>query len=133
MAIRYKGGVKMYPNLMGQKAYHKLTTEQMGAIIGLSRQSYETKMESGRFTPEECILNRMENRIEHKGRNTYRRNREAGNEQKTPIGHGIAFPFFFQTCAKKEQKGENGKRQHQRIHGDMKAENVNGTKHSFPL
>lgn len=44
----------MYPNLMGQKAYHKLTTEQMGAIIGLSRQSYEVKMESGRFTPEEC-------------------------------------------------------------------------------
>lgn len=44
----------MYPNLMGQKVYRKLTAEQMGNIIGLSRQSYEAKMESGRFTPEEC-------------------------------------------------------------------------------
>jgi DNA-binding XRE family transcriptional regulator len=44
----------MYPNLMGQKVYRKLTAEQMGHIIGLSRQSYEAKMESGRFTPEEC-------------------------------------------------------------------------------
>lgn len=34
----------MYPNLMGQKAYHKLTSAQMGEIIGLSRQSYESKM-----------------------------------------------------------------------------------------
>lgn len=44
----------MFPNLMGQKAFHKLTGDQMGEIIGLSRQSYETKMASGRFTPEEC-------------------------------------------------------------------------------
>lgn len=44
----------MYPNLMGQKVYRKLTAEQMGEIIGLSRQSYEAKMESGRFTPAEC-------------------------------------------------------------------------------
>lgn len=44
----------MYPNLMGQKAYRKLTADQMGEIIGLSRQRYEQKMESGRFTPEEC-------------------------------------------------------------------------------
>lgn len=44
----------MFPNLMGQKAYHKLTAEQMGAIIGKSRQTYESKMASGRFTPDEC-------------------------------------------------------------------------------
>ena len=44
----------MFPNLMGQKAYNHLTAEEMGAIIGLSRQSYETKMANGRFTPEEC-------------------------------------------------------------------------------
>jgi len=44
----------MYPNLMGQKAYHRLTADEMGALIGLSRQSYEAKMRSGRFTPEEC-------------------------------------------------------------------------------
>lgn len=44
----------MYPNLLGQKAYHKLSSEEMGAIINLSRQSYEAKIASGRFTPEEC-------------------------------------------------------------------------------
>ena len=44
----------MFPNLMGQKAYHKMTSDQMGEIIGKSRQAYETKMASGRFTPEEC-------------------------------------------------------------------------------
>lgn len=44
----------MFPNLMGQKAYHKLRSEDMGKIIGVSRQSYEAKMESGRFTPSEC-------------------------------------------------------------------------------
>lgn len=44
----------MFPNLMGQKAYHKLTSEEMGGIIGVSRQTYESKMQSGRFTPQEC-------------------------------------------------------------------------------
>lgn len=44
----------MFPNLMGQKAFHKLTSEDMGEIIGQSRQSYETKMQNGRFTPMEC-------------------------------------------------------------------------------
>lgn len=44
----------MYPNLMGQKAFHKLTSDDMGKIIGQSRQTYESKMQSGRFTPEEC-------------------------------------------------------------------------------
>ena len=44
----------VYPNLMGQKAYHKLTADEMGAIIGVSRQTYDSKMASGRFTPVEC-------------------------------------------------------------------------------
>lgn len=44
----------MFPNLMGQKAYHKLTSDDMGKIIGQSRQSYETKMQNGRFTPADC-------------------------------------------------------------------------------
>lgn len=44
----------MFPNLMGQKAFHHLTAEQMGSIIGLSRQAYDAKMASGRFTPDEC-------------------------------------------------------------------------------
>lgn len=44
----------MYPNLMGQKEYHKLSGEDMGKIIGISRTSYEQKIKSGRFTPAEC-------------------------------------------------------------------------------
>lgn len=44
----------MFPNLMGQKAYHGLTNEAMGKIIGVSRTAYEQKMKSGRFYPEEC-------------------------------------------------------------------------------
>lgn len=45
----------MYPNLMGQKAYHHLTNDEMGNIINVSREAYEQKMRSGRFTPEECL------------------------------------------------------------------------------
>ena len=45
----------MFPNLMGQKAFHKLTSEEMGSIIGVSRQTYESKMQSGRFYPQECV------------------------------------------------------------------------------
>lgn len=44
----------MFPNLMGQKAYHGLTSEAMGKIIGVSRNAYEQKMKSGRFYPNEC-------------------------------------------------------------------------------
>jgi DNA-binding XRE family transcriptional regulator len=46
----------MYPNLMGMKAYHGLTSDEMGNILGISRNSYESKMKSGRFTPKECKL-----------------------------------------------------------------------------
>lgn len=44
----------MYPNLLGQKAFHKLTDEAMANIIGITREAYKQKMKSGRFTPAEC-------------------------------------------------------------------------------
>ena len=44
----------MYPNLLGQKAYHNLTDEEMGKIIGVSRNAYQQKQKSGRFTADEC-------------------------------------------------------------------------------
>lgn len=46
----------MFPNLLGQKAIHKLTDEDMANIIGVSRNAYMSKKESGRFTPKECRL-----------------------------------------------------------------------------
>ncbi len=44
----------MFPNLLGQKAYRGLTDEDMGAIIGVSRNAWQQKIKSGRFTPQEC-------------------------------------------------------------------------------
>lgn len=44
----------MYPNLMGQKAVHKLTDEQMADIISVSRITYIRKMANGDFTVPEC-------------------------------------------------------------------------------
>ena len=44
----------MFPNLMGMKEYHHLSSEEMGAIINTSRQTYESKMQRGSFTPLEC-------------------------------------------------------------------------------
>lgn len=44
----------MYANLLGQKAYHHLTDEDMGNIIGVSRNAYSQKIRSGRFWPSEC-------------------------------------------------------------------------------
>lgn len=44
----------MYPNLLGQKAYYKLTDEDMAKIIDVSRNAYTAKIKSGRFYPEEC-------------------------------------------------------------------------------
>lgn len=44
----------MYPNLLGQKAFNHMTSEDMAKIIGVSRQAYESKIRSGRFTPIEC-------------------------------------------------------------------------------
>lgn len=44
----------MYPNLLGQKAYHKLSNDDLADILNLSRSCLEQKLKSGRFTPEEC-------------------------------------------------------------------------------
>lgn len=44
----------MFPNLLGQKAYRGLTDEDMAAIIGVSRNAWQQKVKSGRFTPQEC-------------------------------------------------------------------------------
>lgn len=44
----------MFPNLLGQKAVHKLSDADMADIIGVSRTSYQQKVKSGRFTPAEC-------------------------------------------------------------------------------
>lgn len=44
----------MYPNLLGQKAIHHLTDDDMAKIIGISRTAYQSKKRSGRFTPMEC-------------------------------------------------------------------------------
>ena len=46
----------MFPNLLGQKALHKLTDADMANIIGVSRNTYQQKQKSGRFTPEECRI-----------------------------------------------------------------------------
>ena len=40
----------MYANLMGQKAYHKLTDDDMAKIIGVSRTAYAQKLKSGAAT-----------------------------------------------------------------------------------
>lgn len=44
----------MFPNLLGQKAYHHLTDEEMASIVGISRNAYQQKIKSGRFTAVEC-------------------------------------------------------------------------------
>lgn len=44
----------MYPNLLGQKALHRLNDSDMADIIGVSRNAYQQKVRSGRFTPAEC-------------------------------------------------------------------------------
>ena len=45
---------RMYPNLLGQKALHKLSDADMANIISVSRNTFRQKCESGRFTPAEC-------------------------------------------------------------------------------
>lgn len=45
----------MYANLLGQKTNRKMSNEDMAKIIGVSRNSYEAKIKSGRFTPQECF------------------------------------------------------------------------------
>ena len=45
----------MFPNLLGQKAYHKLTNDDMARIINVSRPTYERKVRNGTFTFDECM------------------------------------------------------------------------------
>ena len=44
----------MFPNLLGQKAYNHMTDDDMANVIGVSRNAYQQKVKSGRFTPDEC-------------------------------------------------------------------------------
>lgn len=44
----------MYANLLWQKAYYHLTDDDMGKIIGVSKKTYNQKVRSGRFLPNEC-------------------------------------------------------------------------------
>ena len=44
----------MYAHLLEQKDYYHLTDEDMGNIIGVSRNIYSQKLRSGRFWPSEC-------------------------------------------------------------------------------
>lgn len=44
----------MFPHLIGMKEINHLTSEDMGAIIGTSRQTYEYKARCGSFDPSEC-------------------------------------------------------------------------------
>nr|DAH94437.1 MAG TPA: CI repressor [Caudoviricetes sp.] len=56
MQTSHKGGDTMFPNLLGQKAYHKLTNDDMAKLIGISRPSYERKIKTGKFTVAECEI-----------------------------------------------------------------------------
>lgn len=44
----------MFPNLIGQKGFHHMSDDEMANVIGVSRNAYQQKMKSGRFTPDEC-------------------------------------------------------------------------------
>ncbi len=44
----------MFPHLIGMKESHHLSSEDMGAIIGTCRQTYEYKAQHGNFTQFEC-------------------------------------------------------------------------------
>ncbi len=39
----------MYPNLLGQKEFFRLTEQDMGEIIGVSRSDYSRKVLNGSF------------------------------------------------------------------------------------
>lgn len=44
----------MYPNLLGQKAYHHLSDEDMAGILGISRTAFQNKIKTGKFNAGEC-------------------------------------------------------------------------------
>lgn len=43
----------MFPNLLGQKAFYKMSNDDMASVIGVSRVSFENKMRTGKFTVRE--------------------------------------------------------------------------------
>ena len=43
----------MFPNLLGQKAFHKMSNDDMAAVIGVSRPTFENKLATGKFTVRE--------------------------------------------------------------------------------
>lgn len=43
----------MFPNLLWQKAYYKMSNDDMASVIGVSRVSFENKMRTGKFTVSE--------------------------------------------------------------------------------
>lgn len=45
----------MYPNLLGQKEYRGLSNEDLARVLNVTRQGFEKKLKSGRFTPTECM------------------------------------------------------------------------------
>lgn len=51
--IDKNGGDTMFPNLLGQKAFHKMSNNDMAKVIGVSRPSFENKMKTGKFTVSE--------------------------------------------------------------------------------
>lgn len=44
----------MFPNLIGQKAVHHLTDDDMSEIICTTRITYQRKLTTGKFTVAEC-------------------------------------------------------------------------------
>lgn len=44
----------MFPNLMGQQAFHHMTAADMAKVIGVPRTTFQRKMKTGKFGPEEC-------------------------------------------------------------------------------
>lgn len=45
----------MFPNLLGQKTYHHMSNEDMAKVISVSRNSYEKKIETGKFNVFEIM------------------------------------------------------------------------------
>ena len=44
----------MFPHLIAMKESHHLSSEDMAAIIGTARQTFDYKLQRGNFTPCEC-------------------------------------------------------------------------------
>jgi len=49
-----RGDLCLFPHLYAMKESNHLSADDMGAIIGKSRQTYLYKAQCGNFTPSEC-------------------------------------------------------------------------------